>query len=106
MRAIRGGTLGALALTAMLPMFHGVGTLGWDRTCAEIGAQWYLAEGFVLLFGFTMFVGRLPERLSSGSFEVFGHSHQIHHVWAVVGQAFYVTAFVLGDRFQHVHPNC
>jgi predicted membrane channel-forming protein YqfA (hemolysin III family) len=72
MRALRGGTFGALALTAMLPIFNGIGKLGWNRACTEIGAQWYLAEGLVLLFGFSMFVGRLPERLSPGSFDVLG----------------------------------
>lgn len=29
----------------MLPIFHGIGKLGWQRACTEIGAQWYLAEG-------------------------------------------------------------
>ncbi|KAF3189509.1 hypothetical protein TWF788_010588 [Orbilia oligospora] len=45
MRALRGGTFSILAISAMLPIFQAVGTLGWDRACTEIGAQWYLAEG-------------------------------------------------------------
>jgi len=106
MRALRGGTFGALALTAMLLIFHGIGRLGWSRACVEIGAQWYLAEGMVLLFGVTMFVYRLPERLSPGSFDIWGHPHQIHHLCAVVAQAFHVTALVVGYKFRHMHPGC
>jgi adiponectin receptor len=106
MRTLRGGVLGALALTAMLPIFHGIGKLGWHRACVEIGAQWYLAEGLVLLFGVTMFVNKLPERLSPGSFDIWGHSHQIHYICAVVGQACHVAALVVGYRFRRIHPNC
>jgi hypothetical protein len=109
--AIRCGLLGvepfgALALTAMLPIFHGISTLGWNRACAEIGAQWYLAEGLMLLFGVTMFLSRLPERLSPGSLDVLGHSHQIYHICAVIGQAFHVAALVVGYQFRHAHPGC
>jgi adiponectin receptor len=106
MRTLRGGVFAALATTAMLPIFHGIGKLGWNRACTEIGAQWYLAEGLVLLFGVSMFVGRLPERLYPGSFDIWGHSHQIHHVAAVVGQACHVAALVVGCRFRHAHPEC
>jgi adiponectin receptor len=106
MRTLRGGVFAALATTAMLPIFHGIGKLGWNRACTEIGAQWYLAEGLVLLFGVSMFVGRLPERLYPGSFDIWGHSHQIHHVAAAVGQACHVAALVVGCRFRHAHPEC
>jgi adiponectin receptor len=106
MRTLRGGIFGVLALTAMLPIFHGIGRLGWDRACTEIGAQWYVAEGLVLLFGVTCFVLRLPERLSPGSFDIWGHSHQIHHVCAVIGQAFHVTALLVGYKYRHAHSEC
>jgi adiponectin receptor len=106
MRTLRGGTFIALAITAMLPIFHGISKLGWNRACTEIGAHWYLSEGLVLLFGVSMFVGRFPERLSPGTFDVWGHSHQIHHVCAVIGQAFHIAALVVGYKFRHVNPNC
>jgi adiponectin receptor len=106
MRALRGGIFVALAITAMLPIFHGVGKLGWQRACNEIGAQWYLAEGIVLFFGVSLFVARLPERLSPGSFDVWGHSHQIHHVCAVIGTAFHVNALVVGYNFRSANPGC
>ncbi|KAH6872717.1 hemolysin-III related-domain-containing protein [Alternaria rosae] len=106
MRTLRGGTFGALALAALLPIFHGTGKLGWSHACFEIGAQWYLAEGLVLFVGVSCFVGRFPERLSPGSFDIWGHSHQLHHVCAVVGQAFHIAALVAGYRFRNAHPTC
>ncbi|KAF2501316.1 Hly-III related protein, partial [Lophium mytilinum] len=94
MRNLRGGVFVSLALTAMLPIFHGIGKLGWDQACRQIGAQWYLSEGLILCLGVSLFVGRLPERLSPGTFDVWGHSHQLHHICAVIGTAFHVVALV------------
>ncbi|KAF2828272.1 hypothetical protein CC86DRAFT_439339 [Ophiobolus disseminans] len=93
MRALRGGIFSALALTAMLPIFRGICKLGWNRAYTEIGAH-------------CMFVVRLPERLSPGSFDIWGHSHQVHHVCAVVGQVFHGAALVVGHNYRHAHPHC
>ncbi|KAK1764134.1 hemolysin-III related-domain-containing protein [Phialemonium atrogriseum] len=66
MRTLRGGVFGLLTLSAMLPLFHGAGEMGWALACEEIGAAWYLAEGLSLLVGVCLFVGRIPERFRPG----------------------------------------
>ncbi|KAF3153747.1 hypothetical protein TWF751_004087 [Orbilia oligospora] len=100
MRALRGGTFSILAISAMLPTFQAIGTLGWDRACKEIGAQWYLAEGISLLVGVSLFVGRMPERFWPGNFDVWGHSHQLFHTFAVAGTGFHVAALVAGYNYR------
>lgn len=106
MRNLRGGVFFLLAISAMLPIFHRVGSLGWNEACAQIGAHWYLAEGLTLLIGVGLFVGRLPERLSPGLFDIWGHSHQLFHTCAVVGTAFHVVALVTGFNYRRAHPQC
>ena len=106
MRTLRGGTFMLLALTAMLPIFHGSWNLGWARACIEIGTQWYLAEGMTLLVGVSMFVARFPERLSPGMFDIWGHSHQWHHICAVVGTGFHVAALGTGYMYRQLHASC
>ncbi|KAF4555530.1 hemolysin-III-like protein 4 [Elsinoe fawcettii] len=106
MRALRGGVFGLLAVAAMLPIFHSVGALGWTQACKQIGVQWYLAEGLSLLLGVGLFVSRVPERLSPGSFDVWGHSHQIFHTCAVVGTAFHVVALSEAYKYRTVLPEC
>jgi adiponectin receptor len=106
MRVLRGGVFCALAVTALLPIFHGVMRLGWERACHEIGAQWYAAEGLILLVGVSLFVLRLPERLSPGTFDILGHSHQLHHICAVLGQACHVMALTRGYRFRSKYGKC
>ena len=106
MRTLRGGVFSLLAITAILPAFHSVGLTGWTRACNEIGAHWYLAEGLSLLLGVGLFVGRLPERLSPGTFDIWGHSHQLFHSCALLGTAFHVVGLVAGFKHHQSHPSC
>lgn len=70
MKSLRGGVFSLLAISAMLRACHNVGLTGWTRACNEIGVHWYLAEALSLLLGVGLFIGRLPERLSPGSFDI------------------------------------
>ena len=106
MRTMRGGVFSALALSAMLPAFHSVALTGWDRACNEIGVHWYLAEALTLLLGVGLFVGRLPERLSPGSFDIWGHSHQLFHICAVIGTGFHVLGLKRAFEYRHNSMSC
>jgi adiponectin receptor len=55
-RTLRAGVFALLGLSAMLPIFHSIGLLGWDQATLQIGAQWFLAEGLALLAGVLIFV--------------------------------------------------
>ena len=101
MRALRGGVFSLLAISALLPIFHSVGTLGWHQACLQLGAQWYLAEALALILGVGAFVGRIPEWFSPGSFDIWGHSHQIFHTCAVVGTVFHLMALSTAYAYRH-----
>ena len=106
MRTLRGGVFSLLAISAMLPAFHAVGLKGWDRACSEFGVHWYLAEALSLLLGVGLFVGRIPERLSPGSFDIWGHSHQLFHSCALLGTAFHVAGLVTGFQYHQAYAIC
>lgn len=106
MRTLRGGVFSLLAITAILPAFHSVGLTGWTRACNEIGAHWYLAEGLSLLLGVGLFVGRLPERLSPGTFDIWGHSHQLFHSCALLGTVFHVAGLLAGFKYYQENQTC
>lgn len=106
MRALRGGVFALLALSAMLPIYHRVGTLGWDEASRQIGVQWYLAEGLSLLLGLGLFVGRIPERLKPGAFDIWGHSHQLFHICAVAGTGFHVMGLMVGYKYRQAYSGC
>lgn len=106
MRTLRGSVFSLLAVSAMLPIFHRGGILGWDEACTQLGVQWYLAEAVSLLLGVGSFVGRVPERFSPGSFDIWGHSHQLFHICAVAGACFHIVALVTGYQYRLAHPYC
>lgn len=106
MRTLRGSVFSLLAISAMLPAFHSVGLTGWTRACNEIGVHWFLAEAVSLLLGVGLFVGRLPERLSPGSFDIWGHSHQLFHSCALLGTVFHVVGLVAGFRYRQANVSC
>lgn len=106
MRTLRGGVFSLLAVSSMLPAFHSVGLTGWTRACNEAGVHWYLAEALSLLLGVGLFVGRIPERLSPGSFDIWGHSHQLFHSCALLGTAFHVVGLVAGLRYHQASVSC
>ena len=99
MRSLRGGVFSLLALSAMLPIFHGVAVNGWHAACIHFGAHWFMVEGMFLLLGVGTFVSRVPERLSPGLFDIWGHSHQIFHTCAVLGTVSHLLALIVGYRY-------
>lgn len=106
MRTLRGGVFSLLAISAMLPILQSVIELGWLRASIEIGAGWYLLEALSLLTGVTVFVCRFPERLSPGTFDIWGHSHQLWHLFAVLGSAFHVVALVAAYDYRRLKETC
>ncbi|RFU33063.1 hypothetical protein B7463_g3280, partial [Scytalidium lignicola] len=82
LRTLRGGVFTLLALSAMLPLFHSAGLLGWDRVNSEIGAWWYIAEGLSLLLGRTS-TGKCTQLVELGSFKEKAGDHMLlqEHMW-------------------------
>ncbi|KAF2657470.1 HlyIII-domain-containing protein [Lophiostoma macrostomum CBS 122681] len=105
-RGLRGGVFALLALTTMVPIIHGISHLGWDQACKRIGARWYVLEVLFLGLGVFLFVSRLPERLSQGRFDVWGHSHQLHHLCATIGTVFHLVALVVSYHRRRVDLTC
>jgi adiponectin receptor len=106
MRILRGGVFSLLATSAMIPIFHRIGSLGWIDACLQIGAQWLLAEVLILFVGVGIFVGRFPEKWSPGSFDIWGHSHQLFHIFAVVATACHLRSLVTAFGYRQAHPTC
>ena len=102
MRTLRGGVFSLLAISIL----QSVVELGWIRASHEIGAGWYVAEGLSLLTRVSVFVSRSSERLSPGTFDIWGHSHQLWHTFAVLGGAFHVVALVAAYTYRQMHQSC
>ncbi|XP_072551125.1 membrane progestin receptor gamma-A [Salminus brasiliensis] len=78
-----------------IPLFYRIFVCtGEGCTVNEATAVHYQHTSLALLTGF-LFAMHLPERLAPGSFDYIGHSHQLFHVFAIIGTYFQMTAIEL-----------
>ncbi|KAL7878789.1 hypothetical protein AOLI_G00097630 [Acnodon oligacanthus] len=78
-----------------IPLFYRIFVCaGGGCTVNEATAVHYQHTALALLTGF-LFATHLPERLAPGSFDYIGHSHQLFHVFAIIGTYFQLTAVEL-----------
>lgn len=86
-RRLRIMAFGALALSGLIPIAHGLIIYGWDHMWAGSGMPYYLLEGAILMLGAFFYASRCPESVRPGRFDVWGCSHNIFHVLVVVAAA-------------------
>uniref|UniRef100_A0A673MZ57 Progestin and adipoQ receptor family member Va n=1 Tax=Sinocyclocheilus rhinocerous TaxID=307959 RepID=A0A673MZ57_9TELE len=74
--------------TALIFVCNGEGC-----TVNEASTVHYQHTSLAVLTGF-LFATHLPERLAPGSFDYIGHSHQLFHVFAIIGTHFQMTQWL------------
>ncbi|CCD25493.1 PAQR-type receptor NDAI_0F01740 [Naumovozyma dairenensis CBS 421] len=83
-RPYRAGLFVAFGLSAILPILAGTFYYGIEETFIRIQLKWIILEGFFYIFGAFLYGVRFPEKYVPGSFDIWGHSHQIFHILVVV----------------------
>lgn len=97
----------SLALSAFLPIVHGVALHGWGRRyAAHSGLYHYLAEGGALAAAAGIYAVRFPEKWSPGTFDIWGASHQIFHALTVVAAAVHFWGIWRAYDANYYHPRC
>jgi adiponectin receptor len=69
---LRSTILTPLFLPLLLPQYQAVST--------TMGLSWLVTGGALYVIGACLYMFRVPERLSPGTFDYFGASHQIFHI--------------------------
>ncbi|ROL43270.1 Kinesin-like protein KIF23 [Anabarilius grahami] len=90
-----------------IPLFYRIFVCaGEGCTVNEASAVHYQHTSLAVFTGF-LFATHLPERLAPGSFDYIGHSHQLFHVFAIIGTYFQMTAIELdmAARKQWLHAH-
>ncbi|XP_016143317.1 membrane progestin receptor gamma-A isoform X2 [Sinocyclocheilus grahami] len=90
-----------------IPLFYRIFVCaGEGCTVNEANTVHYQHTSLAVLTGF-LFATHLPERLAPGSFDYIGHSHQLFHVFAIIGTYFQMTAMELdmAARKQWLHAH-
>ncbi|KAJ8753222.1 hypothetical protein K2173_017825 [Erythroxylum novogranatense] len=92
----------SMGFFGLVPAVHAV-TDNWSNPKRDAILAYELAMALFYLTGTGFYVSRIPERLKPGWFDLVGHSHQMFHVFVVLGAlAHYVATLVFLDYRDHV----
>ncbi|GMG43271.1 unnamed protein product [Ambrosiozyma monospora] len=90
-------------LSSVFPIGYGLWLYGVSETFARTGLMWVLLEGLGYCSGAFIYAARVPERFSPGTFDIFGHSHQIFHVLVVISAYFHFKGLI--EAYKYCHEN-
>ncbi|CAG8600144.1 739_t:CDS:2 [Paraglomus brasilianum] len=85
-RWFRTGLFIAMGLSAVFPIAHALIIYGWRLCFDVISLNHMLLMGGMYIAGALIYGARVPERWFPGTFDIWGSSHQIFHIF-VVGAA-------------------
>ncbi|CAI5757920.1 unnamed protein product [Candida verbasci] len=120
-RPFRSGMFILFGLSGVLPILNSVYMFGFQITRERSGLIWLILEGVFYISGALLYAMRVPERFThideseeellndpkAGMFDIFGHSHQIFHVFVVIAAYCHWRALIECYHYLHkvILPN-
>lgn len=105
-RRLRAALFLAMGLSGVVPALHAL-WINWGHAACYLALGLEVAMGLAYAVGAWFYVSRVPEKWRPGVFDVVGHSHQIFHVFVLVGAVtHYVAVAVLLDWREKVAVAC
>lgn len=93
-RTFRAVLFASMGLFGLVPAIH-ASIINWSNPRRNLSIAYELTMALSYLIGAGFYVSRVPERWRPGWFDFVGHSHQIFHVFVVMGAlAHYGAALV------------
>ncbi|XP_009606704.1 heptahelical transmembrane protein 1-like [Nicotiana tomentosiformis] len=83
-RSFRAVLFMSMGFFGLIPAIHAV-ILNWDEPERNVTLAYESAMALSYLIGTMFYVTRIPERWRPGFFDLAGHSHQIFHVFVILG---------------------
>ncbi|KAI5462823.1 mPR-like GPCR protein [Mariannaea sp. PMI_226] len=83
-RPYRAGIFIALGLSGVVPVIHGALIYGIQDLEDRMSLSWVILHGAMYILGAVLYAARWPERSAPGSFDIWGSSHQIFHMFVVM----------------------
>lgn len=102
-RPFRTAVFIAFGLSGALPIAYGLYEVGPVETVNRSGLWFVLLEALGYISGALLYAARVPERWSPGTFDFFGHSHQIFHILVVLSALAHFKALVQSYIYAHTY---
>lgn len=93
-RAFRAMLFSSMGFFGIVPAIHGC-IVNWSNPQRSITLAYESAMALSYIAGTFFYVSRIPERLKPGWFDLAGHSHQIFHVFVIMGALAHYGATLL-----------
>ena len=84
----------AMGLSAIIPVLHGLRIYGINGMEDRIGLWWLIAQGVTYVVGATIYAMRIPEKWYPGTFDLFGASHQIFHIFVLIAAGLHLVGLL------------
>ncbi|KAH3981464.1 hypothetical protein HBI24_077180 [Parastagonospora nodorum] len=91
----------AIGWSGAFPMTHAAQAFGVEQAHRQMGWWYFIWEGLSYISGAIIYALRIPERMRPGLFDIWGCSHQIFHVCAVVGAALHLVGLLQAFDYNH-----
>ncbi|KAK6529720.1 hypothetical protein TWF281_008883 [Arthrobotrys megalospora] len=105
-RTFRALTFVCTGLSGFAPLAHGIKLFGFEQMMKQSGMPYYMLEGLLLIIGASFYATRIPESKWPGKFDIWFSSHQIFHVFVVLGTAVHWIGIVLAYDYNYTHRQC
>ncbi|KAL5547599.1 hypothetical protein UlMin_002830 [Ulmus minor] len=104
-RSFRARLFLAMGFSGVIPAAHAV-FLHWGSPHIFVALSYELAMAAFYASGAAFYVSRVPEKWKPGKFDIAGHSHQIFHVFVVLGALAHTIATLVILDFRRASPSC
>ncbi|AET38546.1 PAQR-type receptor Ecym_3031 [Eremothecium cymbalariae DBVPG len=104
-RPYRASIFVAFGLSSILPILASILYYGSEETWNSVQLGWIILEGVLYIFGAFIYGIRFPESMAPGSFDIWGHSHQLFHVLVVIAALCHFKAVTQSYELVHFRLN-
>lgn len=95
----------SMGFSGVIPAVHAL-VIHWDHQSIIVALGYELAMAIFYATGAGFYVSRIPECWKPGKFDIAGHSHQIFHVFVVLGALAHSAATLVVMDFRRGLPTC
>ncbi|MED6177260.1 Casein kinase I hhp2, partial [Stylosanthes scabra] len=104
-RPLRASIFLAMGFSGVIPAVHALVT-HWQHPPILVALGYEVAMAVLYATGAVFYVTRVPERWKPGAFDIAGHSHQIFHIFVVLGALAHSVATLWIMNFRRGSPTC
>ncbi|KAK4130090.1 HlyIII-domain-containing protein [Trichocladium antarcticum] len=90
-----------LGLSGVVPILHALTFYGYRQLDERMGLGWVILQGALYIFGAFLYAARWPERKFPGTFDIWGSSHQIFHIFVLLAATSHLYGMSQAFDYRH-----